>query len=59
MIGLAMIKRFIPDYATVTTCEGQTFSPLQMAKTIASGMTNRIDEEYLDRISYHQQPALS
>ena len=52
MIGLTMIKRFIPPYAKVTTCEGQDFYPLDMAIKIASNMTNRIDNEYLSRISW-------
>jgi len=37
MRGLAMVKRYIPANATVTTCEGETFSPLAIAKDIAKG----------------------
>lgn len=50
MIGLAMIKRFIPASATVTTCDGTTYSPLSIATQIASAMTNRLDNAFSNRI---------
>jgi hypothetical protein len=38
MKGLAIVKRYIPDTATVTTCDGVEFSPLSIAQDIAKGM---------------------
>jgi hypothetical protein len=52
MIGLTMIKRFIPPNATVTTCDGTAYSPLSIATQIASAITNRIDNAYNNRINW-------
>ena len=52
MIGLAMIRRLIPEHAAVYTCEGATYYPHQMAVRIASAMVNRIDNTWLDKISW-------
>ena len=49
MIGLAMIKKYIPDYAKVTTCDGEEFHPLQMAKDIAGAIVDRVSNSYLNR----------
>jgi hypothetical protein len=38
MMGLAMVKRFVPEGATVTTCNGDVFHPLEIAQNIAKGM---------------------
>ncbi len=38
MMGLTMIKRFIPANATVTTCDGATFQPLKIAQDISNGI---------------------
>ncbi len=54
MIGLAMIKKFIPPTATVTTCDGATYSPLSIATQIATGMTDRIDNDYKNQIVWPQ-----
>lgn len=40
MVGLAMIKRYIPPTATVTTCDGSHFAPLSIAQDIAKGMVD-------------------
>lgn len=52
LMGLAMIKRFIPANANVTTCEGAVFYPLQMAIDIAGAITDRVDNTYHDRIMW-------
>ncbi len=38
MKGLALVKRYIPPTATVTTCDGVEFSPLAIAQDIAKGL---------------------
>ncbi|MBK8192892.1 MAG: hypothetical protein IPK76_06710 [Lewinellaceae bacterium] len=52
MIGLALIKKYIPENAEVTTCDGATFRPLQMAKTISNAIVNRIDDAHNNRIFF-------
>lgn len=38
MMGLAMVKRYVPAAATITTCDGKVYHPLDIAKNIAKGM---------------------
>jgi hypothetical protein len=52
MIGLAMIKRLIPENATVTTCDGKIYKPLDIAVKITSAIVNRMDNTYSNRISW-------
>lgn len=40
MMGLAMVKRFVPESATVTTCEGEVYHPLEIAQNIAKGFVD-------------------
>lgn len=56
MIGLAMIKRYIPEDAEVTTCDGAKYKPLDMAKKISSAMIDRADDAFNNRISWPGSP---
>lgn len=40
MQGLVMIKKFIPPYATVTTCEGAVENVLDIAQNIGKGLVD-------------------
>ncbi|MFN0033629.1 MAG: hypothetical protein ACKVUS_01095 [Saprospiraceae bacterium] len=37
MMGLAMVKRYIPPTATVTTCDGAVYNPFDIVQDIAKG----------------------
>jgi len=50
LLGLAFVKRFIPEQASITTCEGEVFRPLDIAKNIAGGIVDRINDAYRQRI---------
>lgn len=52
MVGLAMIKRYIPADATVSTCDGQTYNVLSIATKIGKSLTNRIFDAYNNQISW-------
>lgn len=52
LIGLALIKRYIPENAEVTTCDGATYKPHEMAKRITSSMVDRIDDSQWNRITF-------
>ena len=52
MVGLAMIKRYIPANATVTTCDGTAYTPLSIAIEIGNSLTDRVFDAYQDRISW-------
>ena len=52
MLGLAMIKRYIPEDAEVTTCTGETYHPLQMAINISNGLIDNVDDNYNNRIAW-------
>ncbi|MCE7926692.1 MAG: T9SS C-terminal target domain-containing protein [Haliscomenobacteraceae bacterium CHB4] len=52
LIGLALIKRYIPENAEVTTCDGTKYKPLEMAKKITSAMVDRIDDTRKNRIIF-------
>ena len=52
MLGLAMIKRYIPENAEVTTCDGQKFKPLEMARRISSAIVDNVDDRYMNRIAW-------
>lgn len=56
MIGLALIKRYIPENAEVTTCDGTKHKPLEMAKKIASAIVDRADDAFANRISWPGSP---
>ena len=38
LMGLAMVKRYIPPTATVTTCDGTIFNPFNIVQEIANGL---------------------
>ena len=50
MVGLAVIKKYIPAEATVTTCDGTPYSPLSIALKIGDALTDRIFDAHNDRI---------
>jgi hypothetical protein len=52
LIGLALIKRYIPENAEVTTCDGTKYKPLEMAKKITSAIIDRIDDAFQNRIFF-------
>lgn len=56
MIGLALIKRYIPEDAEVVTCDGTIYKPLLMAKKITSAIIDRVDDAYRNRISWPGSP---
>ncbi|MFN0215327.1 MAG: hypothetical protein ACKVT2_13810 [Saprospiraceae bacterium] len=40
LMGLAMVKLYIPPYATVTTCNGTVYHPFDIVQKIAEGLLN-------------------
>lgn len=52
LVGLALIKRYIPASAEVTTCDGVKDKPLEMAIKIASALVDRIDDTKRNRIIF-------
>lgn len=56
MIGLALIKRYIPENAEVTMCDGTKHKPLEMAKRITSAIVDRADDSFNNRISWPGSP---
>jgi hypothetical protein len=52
MGGLALIKRYIPENAEVTTCDDTKYKPLEMAIKITTALVDRVDNSYLNRISF-------
>ncbi|MCC6281898.1 MAG: T9SS type A sorting domain-containing protein [Saprospiraceae bacterium] len=46
MIGLTLIKKFIPASAMVTTCDSTVYYPLEMAIDISSAIVDRVDRAY-------------
>ena len=48
--GFSFIKKYIPPTATVTTCDGQTFKPLEMVQRMSDAIVSRIND-YGDHIT--------
>ena len=46
MMGLAMVKRYIPETASIQTCEGEVYHPLDIAQDIAKGLVELPQNTY-------------
>ncbi len=52
MIGLAFIKKYVPENATITTCSGSIHNVLEIAQNIAKALADRVDSEQWGRIAW-------
>jgi len=43
--GLLFVKKYIPEEATVRTCDGQVYHPVEMMQKIANGIMSAIDSK--------------
>ena len=47
LYGLVFVKRFVPDTARVTTCDGHTYYPLRMAQRISASIIGAVRQWHL------------
>lgn len=42
--GFTFIKKYIPENATITTCSGETYKPLEMVQKLSESIVNKIND---------------